>query len=182
MAKSLQDQLLKSGLANHKQAVRAKKAKNNKEKLQRSGNAVEEEAAARVRADEEAKRLRDRELNRQKHALAEQRAIQAQIRELVALNRVGERGDTEFRYTQGNTVRTLLLQEEQRLALIRGSLTIVGLDGRHDLIPRKVADKIAERDTSVIVLCNERESTGEDTATVEDDEYAEYRVPDDLMW
>ena len=178
MAKSLQDQLLKAGLANQKQAVRARKAKNNKEKLQRTGKASEDDTAAQVRAAETAKRERDRELNRQKQAAAEQRAIQAQIRELVSLNRITERGETEFRFTEGSVVRTLLLQEPQRLALVRGTLAIVSLDDRHDLVPRKVAMKISERDATVVVLCNDPT----DDAGESDDEYADYQVPDDLMW
>lgn len=181
MAKSLQDQLLKAGLANRKQAVRAKKAKNHKAKLERTGNAGEDAAAASVRISEAAKRDRDRELNRQKQALAEQRAVQAQIRELVALNRIGDRGDTEFRYTDGTTVRTIMVQESQRLALVRGSLAITRLDDRHDLVPRKAADKISERDAAVVVLCNDRADPAAD-GSVEDDEYADYQVPDDLMW
>jgi len=43
VSKSLQDQLLKAGLANKKQAVRAKKAKNSKEKLKRAGKEVDDE-------------------------------------------------------------------------------------------------------------------------------------------
>lgn len=182
MAKSLQDQLLRAGLANQKQAVRARKAKNQKEKLQRTGKPVEDEAAELVRASEAAKRERDRALNQQRNAAAEQRAIQAQIRELVTLNRITERGDTEFRFTEGKTVRTLLLTEPQRQALVRGTLAIVRIDERYDLVPRKAAEKISERDDSVVVLCNDPQAADTGTATDEDDDYADYKVPDDLMW
>lgn len=177
MAKSLQDQLLKAGLANKKQAVRAKKAKNSKEKLQRAGVEVTDEAAELARQAEEKKLAKDRELNRIKTERAQQVAIQAQIRQLVELNRVTERGDTEFRFPEGNLVKTLLLNTRQRTAVVNGQLAIVKTGDNYDLVPRKVADKIAERDQTCVLLCND--DTGDEEI---DDEYADYQVPDDLMW
>jgi len=174
---SLQDQLLKAGVANKKQAVRAKKAKNTKEKQQRKGVDVADEAAELIRAADEEKLAKDRELNRQKTAAAQQKAIQAQIRQLVELNRIAERGELDFRYTDASVVKTILVTEAHRQSLINGALSIVGIDGQHDIVPRKVAEKIAERDPTVIVLSNA--NAADDNA---DDDYAEFKVPDDLMW
>jgi uncharacterized protein YaiL (DUF2058 family) len=47
----------------------------------------------------------------------------------------------------------------------------------YDIVPRAVATKIAERDESAIIVANDQ--SAEDEA---DDEYADYKVPDDLMW
>lgn len=177
MAKSLQDQLLKAGLANKKQAVRAKKAKNSKEKLHRAGVDVTDETALRVQQVEREKLEKDRELNRQKTLEAEQVAVQAQIRQLIEMNRIAERGHTEFRFPEGKLVKTLMLSAQQRAALVSGALAIVKYAEQYDLVPRKVAEKIAERDESRVLLCNI------DTSEQEiDDEYADYQIPDDLMW
>jgi len=177
MGKSLQDQLLKAGLANKKQAVRAKKAKNSKEKLKRAGVDVADETADRVQQAEQEKLAKDRELNRQKIAEAEQAAVQAQIRQLIEMNRIAERGDTEYRYPEGNLVKTLLVSDHQRAALISGALAIIKYSEKYDLVPRKVAEKIAERDETRVVLCND--DSGEQEVN---DEYADYQIPDDLMW
>ena len=179
MANSLQDQLMKSGLANKKQEVRARKAKNTREKMQRKGHEVVDEAKELARKASEEKVARDRELNRARTEEAERRAVAAQVRQIVEMNRLAERGDVEFRFTEGSAIRTLMVQEPQRRALVAGSLAVVSLDGRHDIVPRKVADKIAERDAAAVVLRNER--TAQDADPV-DDEYAGYEVPDDLMW
>lgn len=177
MSKSLQDQLLKAGLANKKQAVRAKKAKNSKEKLKRAGVDVTDEAATLAKHAEEEKLAKDRELNRQKTKRAEQLAVMAQIKQLVAMNRIAERGDIEFRFPEGNLVKTLLLNERQRVAVVNGQLSVVKTGDSYDLVPRKVAMKIAERDESCVLVCND--DAGD---APEDDEYADYQVPDDLMW
>ena len=171
---------MKSGLANKKQEVRARKAKNTREKMQRKGHEVVDEARELARQADAAKVARDRELNRARTEEAERRAIAAQIRQIVELNRITERGDVEFRFTEGSAIRTLMLREPQRRALVAGSLAVVALDGRHDLVPRKVAEKIAERDPAAVVLCNDR--TAESENAPEEDEYAGYEVPDDLMW
>ena len=172
---------MKSGLANKKQEVRARKAKNTREKMQRKGHEVVDEAKALAKQSDEAKLARDRELNRARTEEAERRAIAAQVRQIVELNRIPERGDTEFRFTEGSTIRTLMLREAERRALVAGSLAVVALDGRHDLVPRKVAEKIAERAPDAVVLCHER-GAGERSETATDDDYAGYEVPDDLMW
>jgi len=175
MANSLQDQLFKAGLASKKQAVKARKAKNTAEKQLGQGAKVESEAAELVRKAEAAKLAKDKELNRQKNAKANSKAIEAQIVELARLNRVEERGDIEFRYTVNGQIKTLMLQSDTRDKLIKGALNIVSVRDKHDIVPRAVAVKIAERDETAIVLTNSEEQEL-------DDDYADYKVPDDLMW
>ena len=170
---------MKSGLANKKQEVRARKAKNTREKMQRKGHEVVDEAKALAKRSDEAKLAKDRELNRTRTEESERRAIAAQVRQIVELNRIAERGDVEFRFTEGSTIRTLMVREPQRRALVSGALAVVALDGKHDIVPREAADKIAERAPEAVVLRHERQA--EDTAA-EGDEYAGYEVPDDLMW
>ncbi len=177
MGNSLQDQLLKAGLANKKQAVRAKKAKNSKEKLKRTGKDVEDEAAELARQAQEAKLERDRLLNLEKNRKAEEAALQAQIKQLILLNRLDQRGDVEYRFPDGNLIKTLMLTEPQRNAVISGALAVVKYGEQYDVIPRKAAEKIAERDNSRVLVCNDN---ADDSA--DEDEYAEFKVPDDLMW
>jgi len=176
MGNSLQDQLFKAGLANKKQAVRAKKASQKNAIAKSRGEAVEDETAERVRQSDAEKNARDRELNRKKQAAADQKAILAQSRQLVEHSEIGERGDVEYRFDHAGTIKTLLLQAVHRKAVINGQLAIVSLDNNYHLVPRHVAEKIAERDASLVVTQNAQSE--EDI----DDTYAGYEVPDDLMW
>jgi uncharacterized protein YaiL (DUF2058 family) len=61
---------------------------------------------------------------------------------------------------------------------------IVRLDERYELLPRAAADKVRERDAGMIVLDHGQDVGTEPTvATSEDDAYyAQFQVPDDLIW
>lgn len=174
---SLQDQLLKAGLANKKQAVAARKAKNTKEKMQRKGQLVVDEVAELTDKADAEKREKDKVLNLQLVTVAEERAIQAQIDQIIDLNRIVERGEVEFSFTDQAVVRTMQLEEAQRRAVIGGALVVVSIGTAYELIPRKVAKKIAERDPLRLVVMNDGDK-GLDV----DDEYGDFQVPDDLMW
>ena len=51
-------------------------------------------------------------------------------------------------------------------------------EGEYAIIPAVVAEKIAQRDASSIVLHSALSQDEQD----EDDPYADFKVPDDLMW
>jgi len=176
MGNSLQNQLLKAGLANKKQAVKARKAKNSKDKLKRAGVDITDEAAQHAENAEQEKRNKDRALNRQKTERDQAAAIMAQVRQLVQMNRIDERGEIEYKFPEGKLVKTLYLTERQRTGVINGSLAIVKTGESYDLVPRKAAEKIAERAEDSILVCNN------EIDDVAEDEYADFKVPDDLMW
>ena len=62
--------------------------------------------------------------------------------------------------------------------LSRGMLAIAKLDQSYFIIPAVVADKIRERNATFVVYQAEPSKQ----AVVEDDPYADYQIPDDLMW
>ena len=177
MGNSLQDQLLKAGLANKKQAVKARKAQHSKQKLKSAGKLEKNETEIAAEKAREEQVARDRELNRLKQAEAETKAVKAQIKQLITLNKIEERGEIEFSFTHGASIKTLALQLQHKDALVNGQLAIVQLDDEYAIVPSPVSDKIAQRDDSLLVLRN----TASDE-TNGDDDYAEYQVPDDLMW
>jgi len=177
MGKSLQDQLLKAGLANKKQATKAKKAQHNKQKLKAAGINVVDEAQQQAQTAQQEQIARDRELNKQKQKRLEERAVRAQIKQLIELNCIEERGDVDFRFTDGTAIKSLMLKQSHRDLLSAGKLVIVRLDDSYAIVPPPVADKISQRDDSLVVLRND--SNTEDDV---EDEYADYKVPDDLMW
>ena len=63
--------------------------------------------------------------------------------------------------------------------LANGSLAIVQHQGGYEVIPREAALKIQERDPRRIVQLN---ILVEPKTPEEDDPYAAYQIPDDLMW
>ena len=61
--------------------------------------------------------------------------------------------------------------------LTAGRLMIVCLEGKAEPVPRIIADKIAERDASLVVRV--KKTTTEIDA---DDPYAAFQIPDDFTW
>lgn len=179
---SLQDQLLGMGLADEKTAKKNKKQKAKQEKMQRKNQvqATEDEAAVAAKQAREKKSQKDRELNAQRKAEAEKKAVIAQIKQLVHSNRV-DRKDCEvaYNFTDGTAIKKINVNDEIQRLLGIGRLAIVKVDERYDVVPFPVAEKIAIRDKNYVVVLNEKSTTD---AVEEDDPYAEFQIPDDLMW
>lgn len=179
---SLQDQLLKAGLVDSKKAKQVEKEKRKQKKVKQKSKQpqVDETKLAAQQALEE-KAQRDRELASQRNAEAEKKAIQAQIIQLIEMNRQPKgRGDVPYNFTDGKKVKKLFVTEEQQKALSKGRLVIVALGEGYELVPAAVADKIAQRDDSAIIVQNTLSAA--DQAAEEDDPYADFQIPDDLMW
>ncbi|MGX2040892.1 DUF2058 domain-containing protein [Methylocaldum sp. MU1018] len=179
MSNSLRDQLLKAGLVNDKQVKQAGKEARKQEKQSRHGNAAAKDEDKRtIQEAKAAKAERDRQLNLEKAKEAERKAIAVQIKQLIEENRVppGE-DEIAYRFAHDNKVKTLHVSKAIQQSLVAGRLAIASLESRYEIVPLPVAEKIRQRDESRIVLLNPPEQARE-----ADDEYADYKVPDDLMW
>ena len=176
---SLQDQLLKAGIVDSKKAKKIGKEKRKEAKSQPKGHAPVDETREQVRRAQAEKAERDRELNRQQQAASEKKAIQAQIIQLIKMNRI-ERvaGDVPYQFTDGKKIKKIYVTQQLHNELIRGRLAIASLDDSYELLPAAAARKIMQRDEAVILLLN----TSEPAEPGEEDPYAAYEIPDDLMW
>lgn len=179
MGLSLRDQLLNAGLVNEKQAKQASKQKQKQERLERKGQVDKDDSLREAALKAHAEKVeRDRELNRQQQEKAEQKARVAQIKQLIESSRLPKlSGDDFYNFVDGKKVKRIAVNSMLRDKLSRGSLAIVRHAGGYEMIPRDAALKIQERDKQRIVLLNTPTEAAED-----DDPYAAYKVPDDLMW
>ena len=179
MTNSLHEQLLKAGLVDEKKLQRAKKAKQRKEKEQRhSKQRPQDESALLAKQAKAREAERNRELNRLRQEEAQHKALQAQIRQLIEQNRVDtEGGEVPYHFDHGGKIRRLYVNEKLQGQLSQGRMGIVKLAERYEVLPREVMEKIVQRDAGCVILLN-------DKAQAEDpnDPYAEFKVPDDLMW
>ena len=106
MANSFGDQFLKAGLVNKTQLNKAQKSKNKQQKLkQKQKIEVVDEAAVAAQQAAAEKAARDRELNRQQKEEAERKAVQAQVRQLIEMNRLPRNdGDVGYNFEDGIVV------------------------------------------------------------------------------
>ncbi|PJE78537.1 hypothetical protein CI610_02530 [invertebrate metagenome] len=172
---------MKAGLASKQQALKAKTVTRKKKKEAiKSGTLTEQERRQQaLEKEREQQAARDRELNRQREAANEEKAITAQVRQLIERNRISrEAGDIGYNFAVGKKIKKIYVTEEIQNKLIIGQLAIVVFDEESVLIPRKVAEKIQERRPEVIALMNDKKEEQDS----EEDWYADYEIPDDLMW
>ena len=177
---SLQDQLLKAGLADEKKLRAMQKEKKKQRKQQPKGTVQPDETKLRVQQAREEKAERDRQLNLERNADAQRKAIGAQIRQLVETNRLNRsRCDTDYQFVHDKKIKKILVDNTMADQLSRGRLAIVFVNEAYEVVPEAVATKIMERDAAAVVVLHER---NQQTEKDEDDPYAGYEIPDDLMW
>lgn len=176
---SLQEQLLKAGLVDKKKVKLANqdKSKQHKHELRTGVSAVNESREAALETQRK-NAERARELNAQRDAAATQKAIQAQIAQLVKENRQPKgKGDVPYNFTFGTKVERIHVTAQIVEHLVAGRLVIVHMNGSFELVPRVIGEKIAQRDAAIVVQVKKKAQEVE-----EDDPYADFKIPDDLMW
>lgn len=180
MGNSFQDQFLKAGLIDKKQANKAAKEQRNrkKQKHHRARAADIDENKQRIEQAQAEKIERDRLFNQQRKEAAEQKAIAAQIKQLIELNcQPRDEGDISFNFVDDNKIKQISVTEKQHLQLTNGAMAIVKLADKYEIVPRPVAEKIAARSDECVIHCTDKTQQEEG-----DDPYADYKIPDDLMW
>ncbi|MCF6285720.1 MAG: DUF2058 domain-containing protein [Candidatus Hydrogenedentes bacterium] len=183
MNNAFRDQLLKAGLTTKKKAKAAAHEENvssRKRRRKKKGGAEVTEGSSDSSAAQAAlaaKRDRDKALNQERDAERHSEALEAEVDDLIAKNRLRDtRGDIGYKFSDGGTIKTILVTAEVQRALSDGVMGIAwGKDG-YSLVPHDVALRIEERVPNRLVLLNDS------VAPDGDDPYAEYTVPDDLMW
>jgi len=180
MGNALQDQLLNMGLVDKKKAAQVKKDKYKKNKKKQKSNQVElDENKLLAQQAIEEKKQRDRELNLEREKAAQEKAIQAQIKQLIDLNKLAKNsGQINFNFQDGTKVKNLLVSDEIHKHITEGRLAIVRTESFYEIVPKAVAEKISQRDESVIIVLNQEQESEEEV----DDFYSDYEIPDDLMW
>lgn len=176
---SLQEQFLKAGLVDKNKVKLVNQDKNKQKKAERrSGTASVDETRLAALETQRKNAERARELNAQRDAAATQKAILAQIAQMVQKNRQSKgAGDIAYNFTHDKKVERLYVSAAVQAHLMAGRLVIICQGDARELVPRIIADKIAERDASLVVRVN-KASTEIDA----DDPYAAFQIPDDLMW
>jgi uncharacterized protein YaiL (DUF2058 family) len=179
MAISLKDQLLKAGLVDARKISTAVKEKHKQEKQQRKHKieTIDETKANAQKAREE-KAERDRQLNFERDEQLRHKAIIAQIKQLIEVSRLSRDGaEIAYNFTDGTKIKKILVTDEMLNQLSNGRLAIVKFDEQYSVVPKSVAEKIKLRDPSYVIVSNVLQQTDD-----ADDPYAEYKIPDDLMW
>ncbi len=178
----LQAQLLKAGLVNKAKVAEVAREQNKARHGKSPADPSESQLAAeRARIE---KVERDRALEAERKALARSIELRAQARQIIADKKLPRTGDSDYRFTVDGTIRSLPVNDEQRRKLATGAIVVVRHGDTFELLPRLAGDKVRERDATLIVLDHgQGQATEPSTGNAEDDAYyAQFTVPDDLVW
>jgi uncharacterized protein len=187
---SLRDQLLKTGLVSKEQAKKAEKQakskthqqqKQKKKKRKSAQNPEEMDTnspaylAAKAR---EAEIERAKALNRQKEAERIEKALQAQVRDLIEHHHVNDpKAEEVYYFVEDKCVKKIEIDFKQRQPLAHGQLAISILEDSYYLVPHSIAEKLIERlPESIVCFHNTQQETIDN-----DPAYAEYPIPDDFI-
>lgn len=177
----LQQQLLKAGLVKKSKVAEVAR----QQQKARDGKAPPTDRDIQLEAERARleKVERDRALEAERRTRARAAELRAQARQIIADKKVERRGDSEYRFSADGAIRSLLVDDELRRQLSNGALVIAGVDGRYELLPRAAAEKVRERDPAMIVV-DHGQATDEATGSSPEDDayYAQFQVPDDLVW
>jgi uncharacterized protein YaiL (DUF2058 family) len=193
MSMSLRDQLLQAGLITEKQAKEAEKKAQPQQQRKgpppkfgpqkaapppRKPNPAEE---ARRRAAEKAQAAaaaQTQEREKQEREKAERKARRQEIKQLIEQHRVKKpETDDRYNFLDGSRIRRISVDAAIRTALGEGKLMIVRNEGRYEVVPAEIAERIRVLDERSVMG-----TLSADQSVDDNDPYKDYVVPDDLMW
>lgn len=179
MGDSLHDQLLKAGLVDKRQVKQAQKQKRKQSRQKRKGqSATVDRVRAEAQQAQKDRAAQDRALNLQRQEKLQQRQQEAGIRQLIETNRLpATDGDVAYNFIHHKRVVRIHVSPEIQLKLSRGEVAVVTLDQGYVLVPGQITERIRQLDPDRVIVRNEAKAR-----VTANDEYADYQVPDDLMW
>ena len=171
MSMSLREQLLAAGLGKKKATEQAERRAKEQQR--------EQQRVAQVQAAQAAKAARAQEQQKRRQEEADRKERWTQIKQLIEQNRLPKiESDDYFNFVSRGKVRRLAVDAPLRERIISGEVVIVRCEGKHDVVPRDIGERIRGYDARAVVAL-------QDSAEAEpaaDDPYKDYVVPDDLKW
>ena len=174
---ALQAQLLKAGLVDNK---KAKKLSKQAVHEQRTGQSDEAELKAKIAQDQQVKLEKDQALDLEKKRLLQGKELKAAIIQMINQHKIRNiDGDVSYQFIDESKVKKIYLNQQIYNALVSGSLVVAKESDSYAILPKALADRINDKMEGFIIVNNSEKN---EQITDEEDPYAAYVIPDDLMW
>ncbi|WP_166372951.1 DUF2058 domain-containing protein [Psychromonas sp. SA13A] len=179
---SLQEQLMNSGLVNKQKAKQAQTEKRRLAKQKKKkGTVVISDVQKAVQEKTELQRQKDLADNQETQQQLAIRAAHGKLIQMIAQHCEKDyQGELDYHFTYENKVKRIAVTPSIQQGLIKGSFAICVLNEEFYLINKEAAEKLRAIDESVLVALHDQ--TDNSTENEADDPYAEFAIPDDLMW
>lgn len=147
---------------------------------QRTGQSNEAEIKANIEKAQKEKLAKDQALNLEKQQQLEEKALKASIIQMIKQHKITDfAGDVAYQFIDENKVKKVYLSQQVYNALVTGSLVIAKDQDQYAYLPKALAEKIDQKMQGFILINNAEKN---EQTTDEEDPYAAYVIPDDLMW
>ena len=174
---ALQAQLLKAGLVDNK---KAKKLSKQAVHEQRTGQSEEAELKAKIAQDKQEKLAKDQALDLEKKRLLQGKELKAAIIQMIHQHKIMQTdGDVSYQFIDESKIKKMYLNQQIYNALVSGSLVIAKDGESYAILPKALAERINDKMTGFIIVNNSEKN---EQITDEEEPYAAYVIPDDLMW
>ena len=174
---ALQAQLLKAGLVDNKKAKKlSKQAVHEK----RTGDSSEAEIKAKIAQDQQEKLAKDQAIERAKKAQLQEKELQAAIIQMINQHKIRDTdGEISYQFIDNDKIKKVYINQPIYNALVAGSLVIARDNTQYAFLPKALAERINAKMEGFILVNNSEKN---EKITDEEDPYAAYVIPDDLMW
>ena len=174
---ALQAQLLKAGLVDNKKAKKlSKQAVHEK----RTGDSNEAEIKAKIEQDQQQKMAKDQALEQSRKAVLHEKELKAAIMQMIQQHKIRDTdGEATYQFIDDSKIKKVYINQQIYNALVSGSLVIARENGSYAFLPKALAERINAKMEGFIIVNN---SEVNEQTTDEEDPYAAYVIPDDLMW
>ncbi len=173
---ALQAQLLKAGLVDNKKAKKlSKQAVHEK----RTGDGSEAEIKANIEKAKQEKLAKDHAIEQEKKAILQEKELKAAIMQMIQQHKIRDTdGEISYQFID-EKIKKIYLNQQIYNALVAGSLVIARDNESYAILPKALADRINAKMEGFIIVNNSEKN---EQTTDEEDPYAAYVIPDDLMW
>ena len=174
---ALQAQLLKAGLVDNK---KAKKLSKQAVYEKRTGDSSEAEIKAKIAQDQQEKLAKDQAIERAKKAQLQEKELQAAIIQMINQHKIRDTdGEISYQFIDNDKIKKVYINQQIYNALVAGSLVIARDNTQYAFLPKALAERINAKMEGFILVNNSEKN---EKITDEEDPYAAYVIPDDLMW
>lgn len=173
---ALQAQLLKAGLVDNK---KAKKLSKQAVHQKRTGESNEAEIKASIEQAKQEKMAKDQAIEQQKKQQLQEKELKAAIMQMIQQHKIKDTdGDVAYQFID-EKIKKVYINQQIYNALVAGSLVIAKDQDSYAFLPKALADRIDGKMQGFIIVNNSEKN---EETTDEEDPYAAYVIPDDLMW
>ena len=174
---ALQAQLLKAGLVDNK---KAKKLSKQAVHEQRTGQSNEAEIKAKIAQDKQQKLEKDQAIELEKKTLLQEKELKAAIIQMISQHKIRDTdGEVIYQFIDDGKIKKQYINQQIYNALVAGSLVIARDHDNYAFLPKALAERINAKLEGFIIVNNSEKN---EAVTNEEDPYAAYVIPDDLMW